>query len=221
MMQHSPLTKHQPGTQAQHAFLTCPPDRTMVSQLADEAEHRLTEAGGIATILSYGIAPKQKNGYIVLDAARGVPLAFFSWLREEPDVLDYIVYDVPCYEQERQVIATQGSQWYAPQLDAPELPSRYSLLAEPISLDRPSDELWLARVSRHTPYEGEGILVYGEDHEFFFFTAEEAVNITAYLLAQARPVIARCSQEFLQAPQHAQRLAILARAFAATVEEME
>lgn len=218
MTQHAPFPTHQPSTQAQHAFLTCPADRDLVKQLADEAEHRLAEVGGVVTQLSYGITPKKKNGYIVLDAARGVPLAFFSWLREEPFITDYLVYNVPSFEQEQAAIEECGASWYEPRLEAPDLPAGYSLLSQPMSLDRPSDELWVAYAASDAEHEGSGVLVYGEKKKFFFFTAEEVTNITAYLLAQARPVLAQCSQDFLLAPQHAQRLALIKHALVAIEE---
>lgn len=208
----------QRGTQTQHALLTCLPDRELVKQLAEEATQHLTEVGGITTLLSYGITPKQQHGYIVLEAARGIPLRFFSWLQNEPDITDYLVYDVSSFEQERMAVEECGVYQYEPRLEAPDLPRGYSLLTEPISLDRPSDELWMAHVRSDKQHEGEGILVYGEDHQFFFFTAEETMNIIAYLCSQITPLLASCSPEFLQAPQHAGKLMLVRQALIAIKE---
>ncbi len=214
------MNRAQPtSAQAQQVFITCISNRRVVSDLVDDIDSQGLVGHG-ATILLYGFSQKTQNGFIVVEAAHTLPFAFLRWLRRDSRIIDYCVYDVPCSEQERLAVAEWASAYYSPRLDAPALPAGYTLLAEPVSLDRPSDEIWLAYVLRSdASVEGAGILVYQERGEIFFLAAEEAITVTAALLEIAPVLGNACSDGFLQAPQHAERLEVIRRAVVATEPE--
>ncbi|MGH2482032.1 MAG: hypothetical protein ACRDHW_20475, partial [Ktedonobacteraceae bacterium] len=147
---------------AQQIFMSCLKDRQTVDTLLEEIVAQL--AGQRATILQYGTTSLAQSGFVVVEVVEGIPTAFEEWMRkQEGRILDYVVYEVPCFEgQERPIIAEQGAAWYVPKLDAPRVPEGYTILSEPLSLDRPSDEIWIARAMASSMNECAGILIYGE-----------------------------------------------------------
>lgn len=202
--------------QAQQACILCTPERTMLEALVDEVEKHL--AGQRATILLYGIQHKRPEGFIVVEAAQGFPSSLRRWLKNDPRVFGLCIYDVPCYGPQGLVMsAAQAAEWYRPNPHhgAPEVPAGYSLLAGPDPVDRPTDENWIAHVVSENPDLGEGILLYAEKQPLAFWTAEEALNMLAYLLKRGRPLLAACSEAYMFASEHAERLIDIQSALAA------
>lgn len=87
--------------QAQAAFILCERDRTIIDPLIGELERQLTDQA--ATILHDGVSPKRDEGFIVVEAARGIPDGVVQWLQNEPCIKECVVYDVPSVQQEHQV----------------------------------------------------------------------------------------------------------------------
>jgi ClpX C4-type zinc finger len=86
--------------QAQAAVIFCESNRVLLEMLIDEIEKRLKAYA--ATTLLYGLTVKCHDVFIVVEAAKGIPLACLRWFREDRRIIDYIVFDVPSPEQERQ-----------------------------------------------------------------------------------------------------------------------
>jgi hypothetical protein len=208
-MTNPPITFPRP---AQAVFMLCEPDRSALRALVDEIEKRLD--GCVAAIRLYGISPKRREGFIVVEAGRSFPTTFVEWLKDEQGITDYVMYNTSGPQQERATIAELAT-WYAPRLLAPSLPAGYAALDKPVSIDRPSDEIWIARALSNDEAEGEGVLIYGENQALWFLTPEEAINTLVYLFGQARALVAACPQEYLQAPQHREQLAAIRRALLA------
>lgn len=205
--------------QAQQVCITCPADRSTLFQLLDDVQHTLLAAQAQATILLYGRSPKTTNGFIIVEATCGMPTSFLTWLKADERIIDYTIYDVPSCGQAS--LTARAAAWYAPHLPAPDIPVGFCLLADPISLDRPSDEIWMALAQSENYDFAPGILVYGDGRMLWFFMGEEAINALSYLLEHARPLLDTCSPEFFVAPQHAERLAHIRRALAAMPERSE
>jgi len=189
--------------QVQQVRLVCLPDRVLLPRLADAVERHLEDCGSPATTLLYGVTTKRHEGFVILEAARGIPLAVFQWLEEDARVLDYTVNDVASTLQEHEAFP---AEWYQLHLSAPALPDGYTLLAGPISIDSPSDERWLGLV---TGPEGDGMLYYEEQKALLFLTVEEALRSTLHLYRMTTTLLNCCSSGFVQA--HAQDLAVLLR----------
>lgn len=66
----------------------------------------------------------------------------------------------------------------------PLVPVRYTLRAAPVPLISANDGRWIARVV-HEESDDEGILIYEDDHEIIFLTADETAMSLAYLLREA------------------------------------
>jgi hypothetical protein len=84
--------------QAQAAVIFCESNRITLKALMDEIEKRLKAYA--ATFLLHGITVKCHDGFIIVEAARGIPLACLHWFRQDQRILDYVVYDVPSQRQE-------------------------------------------------------------------------------------------------------------------------
>jgi hypothetical protein len=192
-------------TTAQQLFILCGNDRRTLDTLIDEIERQLADQG--ATILLYGVTPKRREGFIVVEAARGIPPDVASRLKTRPDILECVVYNVPSIEQERQAEVQAAIQerakpeqaalpasWYISKLPPPALPVGYHLLAKPFSLNPPSDERWTARVRSDEPGEGEGMLIYEEGKPLIFHSAMEALYLAVYLFAEGPALLAACPQ---------------------------
>jgi hypothetical protein len=190
--------------QAQQIRLRCEPDRLLVARLADETERRLASGGSPATVLGYGITTKQADGFVLVEAARGVPPAVYEWMNEEGDILSYSVNDVPSLIQERDAF---DPAWYQSDLPAPPLPKGYMLLATPVSIDAPSNERWLSFVS--SEQEGEGLLYYEATRALLFLPREEALASTLHFYRMTATLLDGCEPGFLQV--HAADLAALRR----------
>jgi len=94
----------QPPRQAeasrQAVFVICPSGLRTVLAVVDEIEDQFAAQGIPATILLYGVSMKRREGFLLAQSARSIPLAFMRWLNEEQDILDYVVYDGALCEQE-------------------------------------------------------------------------------------------------------------------------
>lgn len=199
--------------QVQQVHLVCPPERTLLSSLVDEVERRLEGAGSPATILLYGVSPKRREGFVLLEAARGVPMAVHQWLKADERILDYIVNDVARSLQERDAFP---AEFYQSHLPAPALPVGYTSLARPASIDLPGDERWLGLVAGE---EGEGMLFYEEKKPLFFLTIEESLRATLQFYRMTGMLLDLCDSGFVQA--HARDLAALRRELAGRLRSTE
>ncbi len=204
---------NQSGFQVQQARLVCLPERVLLRSLTDEAERRLNTAGSPATTLLYGVTPKRREGFVILEATRGVPPAVRQWMEEEPSILDYTVNDVASLLQEREAFP---AEWYQSHLPAPALPDGYALLAGPVSIDPPGDERWFALV---TGEAGDGMLFYEERKALLFLTVEEALRSTIHLYCMTATLLDCCPSGFVQA--HAEQLAALRRDLAVRLDPAE
>ena len=193
--------------------LTCSSDRGILSALADEAEQRLARATSPATILLYGVTTKRREGFVILEAARGVPLDLLQWLEKDERVLDYTINDVASLLQEREAFP---AEFYQSHLRAPALPDGYALLAGPVSIDLPSDERWLGLV---TGPAGDGMLYYEERKVLLFLTVEEALRSTIHLYCMTATLLDCCPSGFVQA--HVEQLAALRRDLAVRLDPAE
>jgi hypothetical protein len=189
--------------QVQQVRLVCHPERVLLQSLADEAESRFTSAGSPATILLYGVSPKRREGFVILEAARGIPFDLHQWLEADERVLDYTVNDVASIQQERDAFP---ASWYQSHLPAPALPTGYAPLAGPASIDLPGDERWLGLVAGD---EGEGMLFYEEKRPLLFLTIEESLRATLQFYRMTGTLLDFCDSGFVQA--HARDLATLRR----------
>ena len=196
-------TTNQSGFQMQQVRLVCLPERMLLQSLTDEAERRLSTASSPATTLLYGVTPKRREGFVILEAARGISPEALRWLETDERVLDFTVNEVASFLQER---AAFPAEFYQSHLRAPELPDGYLPLAGPASIDPPGDERWLGLVASE---EGDGMLFYEQRHPLFFLTAEEALRATLHLYCMSATLLDCCPSGFVQA--HVEQLAALRR----------
>lgn len=189
--------------QVQQLRLTCLPDRVLLQTLVDEAEKRLINGGSPTTVLLYGVSPKRREGFIILETTRGVPPAVRQWLEADARILDYIVNGVERCFQQREALP---AEFYQSHLPAPMLPEGYAPLADPMSIDLPSDERWLGLVSGS---EGVGMLFYEEQRPLFFLTSEESLCANFHFSRMAETLLGYCASGFVQA--HTGDLATLLR----------
>lgn len=96
-------------TRAQQAFILFPNQHTLLQDLTAELERRLASQG--VTILSYGTSPRRNEGFVVVEAAQGIPDVVVQWLSACPEIKEYVVCNVPSIEQERQ--AEEEANWAA------------------------------------------------------------------------------------------------------------
>jgi hypothetical protein len=190
-------------TQVQQIRLICLPERVLLQTLADEAERRLERGGSPATVLLYGVSPKRREGFIIVEAVRGVPAAIQQWLETDERVLDYTINDVASIQQEYSAFP---AEWYQSHLPAPTLPAGYVPLAGPASVDPPGDERWLGLVAGD---DGEGMLFYEEGKPLFFLTIEESLQATLQFYRMTGTLLDFCTPGFIQA--HTRDLAALRR----------
>jgi hypothetical protein len=165
----------QTSTDTQGLFIQCEADRTTLQALLGEVEQQLADHS--ATILLYGVSPKLHHGFIIVEAARGVPRNVVQWLSDNPEIQDYIIYDAP-YDLLRflREAADIG--------DVPNLPmapvEQYSLEGGPVLLLGRDDGRWMARVTSQS--EGAGILVYKDGPKgIIFLNADESVDAIGFL----------------------------------------
>ena len=161
---------------AQQAFLLCSADRVTLSNLVQELGYRFIEAACAATILLYGVTPKQQYGFVIIEAMRGITPALLAWLQRDLRIVEYTVYDVPSAAQFRvggQDAVAHDPHWYRSHLPAPTAPAGYELLSTPTSIDPPSDERWIALAASE---EGNGLLFYEAQRALLFLTNEEAMH---------------------------------------------
>lgn len=199
--------------QAQQIRLICLSERVLLQTLADEAEQRLESGGSPATVLLYGVSPKRREGFIIVEAAHGVPAAIHQWLEGDARVLDYTVNDVASIQQERDAFP---AEWYQSHLPAPALPAGYLSLAGPASIDPPGDERWLGLVAG---VDGEGMLFYEEQKPLFFLTIEESLRATLQFYRMTGTLLDFCTSGFVLA--HARDLAALRRDLAKRLNSTE
>ncbi len=216
---------------AQQACILFPNVHAVLQDLTAELERRLASQG--ATILRSGVSPKRNEGFIVVEAARGIPSEVEQWLSDHPDISEWVVYDVPRQAQEDQ--ATEESvradeedgeatpfPEYVPEqnpLPPPALPEGYKLHSQPRPLSTSHDTYWTAWAWGDE--EGTGLLLYDEGGEAVaFFTAEEAMTLLYTLLERAQSdLLPRCQPAYLS--QHAPGVAFVrAHLWALHVEVM-
>src|SRR5712692_3781954 len=84
----------------QAVLMICPSGLRTVWAFADEIEDHFAAQGIPATILLYGVSMKRHDGFLLAQSARGIPPEFIRWLRDDEDILDFVVYDVLPDKQE-------------------------------------------------------------------------------------------------------------------------
>ena len=77
------------------------------------------------------------------------------------------------------------------QQEQAQLPAGFTLLATPLALLGPQDGRYIARVFAQD-CQSEGILIYEDDHEILFSTADEAVIEAMYILREAWQLLPAC-----------------------------
>ena len=69
-------------------------DRRALQQLADEAERHMQRANKPEAIITlYGISSKQRTGFLIVQGIAGIPLTFWQWMQQTPEIVDYIAND--------------------------------------------------------------------------------------------------------------------------------
>ncbi len=86
---------------------------------------------------------------------------------------------IPTWQQDEQVI------------EPPRLPHTFILKAEAVPLLSSGDGRWIARVY-DTLSETEGLLIFEDDTEVAYLTADEAISTTGYLIREANTLLAVC-----------------------------
>jgi hypothetical protein len=74
-----------------HIYLSC--GRRDASPLTDELAEWFATNQIMATVLCYGITPKQHEGFVVMLLPGEVPPLVLEKLKQDSDILDYVVYD--------------------------------------------------------------------------------------------------------------------------------
>lgn len=78
----------------QNVHLTYPQDQLLAT--VDRLDAHLKRQTEEVSILDYGYCQKQDQCYVVLAWPDEVDEAFLTRLNDDPSVLDYCVYTVPC-----------------------------------------------------------------------------------------------------------------------------
>jgi hypothetical protein len=94
-----PQEQQRRAPEPQTALLLCSSHRLLLNALMDEVKQRLEASA--TTILLYGATMKRQEGFIVVEAALGIPGSCLRWFREDQRIFDFIVYDIPSFAQER------------------------------------------------------------------------------------------------------------------------
>lgn len=193
---------HEELSTPQQVWFQCSSDRLVIGDLAAQAVAQLNTLGSPATLLTADLTCRQQ-GYVVLQAASGVPPTFYPWLEQHPWIIDYAVHNVPAHFQ------TATEPWLADPvpvreegaLPAPVLPLGYVALDKPRPLLSSRDAYWLVWAQEQD--QAPGLLIYqGKAGSVFgavraFFDAEEATTVLAALLERAAgDLLPRCSQEY-------------------------
>ena len=218
---------------AQQAFILCGSDRTMLQALLDELKHQLAEQA--ATILLYGVTNQRREGFIVVEAARGIPTTVQHWLAARPDILECVVYDVPSWETEREapselslalhlalLILERHYQIIPDEAGGLRLVPRDENAEKPETIGPPRLPKGYTAIGQPVPLlsprdsrwivrargeEGEGILIYEDQRCVVFLIADEALSALSSLMQEALTLAQHGSPEFVE--RHAQTLSQL------------
>ena len=77
----------------QQVFLLC--NSRHVQEMVEELTRWLTYYHSPATILVYGITPKEHQGFMVMAWEEKVSPAFKEHITQDWEIVDFVVYDVP------------------------------------------------------------------------------------------------------------------------------
>ncbi len=211
---HNVLATAQERQRGELLYVWSVAERGSLKYLVKEVKRRFAEAGEQVNV-HYSISIKTYQCHLFVEAIHGVPSSVISWLKTERLVIDYIVRIAPESLEEWMNALDRATRRYSRRLDPPPVPTGYTLRAEPTSIDRPSDEIWVGAVQSADSYESMSILLYDERGAQTLLEADEAIMLLAYLLKHARPLLRDCPLEFLIAPQHVALLSDIKRSMRA------
>ena len=92
----SDVTQQSDHQQPQTVFVLCAHDRHILTSLLDNIPRLIKAQGRSATVLLYGILPKQRDGFLVIKADQGVPAPVVQRLKEGRDnneIIDFVIYN--------------------------------------------------------------------------------------------------------------------------------
>lgn len=195
--QHTNTTREQKPV-SQHAFVRCALDRVALRALADEIENQSE-----AIVLLYGVTPKAKESFVIIEAMPAIPPDLVSRFQSDPTIVDFVVYDAPLPpwkendEGPIQAIIDPNYQVETDPLPPPPLPDAYISRGKAIPLSTSHDCYWIVRA--WSAGESEGWLLLNEIGEVCeFFTLEESMTLLYTFLAQAASdLLPKCEPDYL------------------------
>lgn len=172
-------------------YLTCPARAAFV--LVDELTDLLGAAGVQTQVLKYGSTTKTHDGFIVLACPQGFPKHFIEQIHRDPEITDYVLCDgmstqpISTYEGDTSMTTNQRECVE----EQAHVPAGFTLLASPVLLLTLADGRFIARVYSEA-YQTDGILVYEDNHEVTFFSADEAFIQALYIFREGIHLLAVC-----------------------------
>jgi len=161
--------------------------------LVDELTDLLGAAGVQTQVLKYGSTTKTHDGFIVLACPQGFPKHFIEQIHRDPEITDYVLCDgmstqpISTYEGDTSMTTNQRECVE----EQAHVPAGFTLLASPVLLLTPGDGRYIVRVHAQD-YQADGILVYEDNQEVAFFSADEAIIQAMYILREARQLLPAC-----------------------------
>jgi len=167
-------------------YLTCPARAAFV--LVDELTDLLGAAGVQTQVLKYGGTTKTHDGFIVLACPQGFPQPFIEQIHRDPEITDYVLCDgMSTYEGDTSMTTNQRECVE----EQAHVPAGFTLLASPVLLLTLADGRFIARVYSEA-YQTDGILVYEDNYEVTFFSADEALIQALYIFREGIHLLAVC-----------------------------
>jgi hypothetical protein len=74
-------------------ILCLPSVYTLLAQDIEDLLETMVSGNQMVTVLGSGIMEKQFDGCIILECSGGIPPEFLQWLRHDPDVAEFFVYE--------------------------------------------------------------------------------------------------------------------------------
>jgi len=183
-------------------YLTCPARAAFV--LVDELTDLLGAAGVQTQVLKYGGTTKTHDGFIVLACPQGFPQPFIEQIHRDPEITDYVLCDgmstqpISTYEGDSSMTTNQRACVQQSEdvkdgcvEEQAHVPAGFTLLASPVLLLTLADGRFIARVYSEA-YQTDGILVYEDNYEVTFFSADEALIQALYIFREGIHLLAVC-----------------------------
>ena len=172
-------------------YLSCPARAAFA--LVDELTDVLNASGIQAQVLKYGGMTKTHDGFIMLACPQGFPQPFIEQIHRDPEITDYVLCDgmstqpISTYEGDTSMTTNQRECVE----EQAHVPAGFTLLASPVLLLTLADGRFIARVYSEA-YQTDGILVYEDNYEVTFFSADEALIQALYIFREGIHLLAVC-----------------------------